>query len=650
MPLHGKKTLSIPAFLGAAGLIASIGFGFFFNGTAGIFLVLSYSTLLFSFAVCLALHRESATLTIRMDSYGLFTGLLVAFWVYAFASIFFSTYFYNSWISFVILSSLWLSTFIALQIKTHYPECLKFIIGGIVFLLIFQSGIGIWQYAVSSRITGYPQAFGTFYDPNTYGGWLNLTLLPVLALSFGAQHKVLRNAGYFLALMAFAAMIMSAGRGQIFTFFVCFGILSWLVRERIQAHKIEYLSLVLLGSIIFVSIWGVTWGFGDNSRPLAGVVKTQSGTERLEIWRITLDIIMDFPLTGIGLGNYRTHFLPYTDGTFSSMGQYAHNDPLQFGAEMGIAAFILFYSVGAAFLLLFIKAMKHAQQAYGLIGIFCGLLSMVMHAHVNFHFYILPMLITAGSLLGLFLTEARKKLPAPKTFTILKIRKAILILATLPVILLFWHASSIYYVEERIQKELDQNLRNQDLPAAMANINTITTYALGFNQNAYLYSARLLLKLIELPFLDQSIKHQLIGELHRLIRRADMLNLFAADLYVLKGHAVKYSDLPEQERAQKALENYLKAVELDPKHVEARLAAARTAVNLNRNNKAYDILKAGIEVNYIFNSPKDLFFATYAMARDRNDEEIMQKIKNRRKVWNNQVQKLEAVNATSFWR
>jgi O-antigen ligase len=76
---------------------------------------------------------------------------------------------------------------------------------------------------------------------------------------------------------------------------------------------------------------------------------TQEGyleTDRLPVWRDTLTLIGDYPLTGTGLGTYRWTNQHYQTSRFSGTYEHAHNDYLEFASEIGIpAAALLFGSL-----------------------------------------------------------------------------------------------------------------------------------------------------------------------------------------------------------------------------------------------------------------------------------------------------------------
>ena len=72
------------------------------------------------------------------------------------------------------------------------------------------------------------------------------------------------------------------------------------------------------------------------------------GNDRAPAWRDTLKLIEAYPAVGCGLGAYESSFLEFKNSAPALTQDYAHNDYLQYLAEMGIVGFTLaFVPLGA---------------------------------------------------------------------------------------------------------------------------------------------------------------------------------------------------------------------------------------------------------------------------------------------------------------
>src|SRR5690606_13058497 len=101
-----------------------------------------------------------------------------------------------------------------------------------------------------------------------------------------------------------------------------------------------------------------------------------------------------------------------------SLGYFAHMDPLQFWAEMGIAAPLLFYAILISILLRTIRAMRAAGDDVArraeILGPFCALLAVTLHTHISFHLYLPCTLIVLGCFLAYWMAATSAVLPDDK--------------------------------------------------------------------------------------------------------------------------------------------------------------------------------------------------------------------------------------------
>ena len=127
-------------------------------------------------------------------------------------------------------------------------------------------------------------------------------------------------------------------------------------------------------------------------------------------WKLneaTLKMLGDSPLFGVGLGNWRLGVARHVDRELAAFTlDYAHNDPLQFVAEMGLA--------GAAVLVLccvwFAKTLRRGlnsvtlpTQRVHLVGLALALLLPILHSLLDFPFHIPALAVIFAGLLAAYL-------------------------------------------------------------------------------------------------------------------------------------------------------------------------------------------------------------------------------------------------------
>jgi O-antigen ligase len=157
----------------------------------------------------------------------------------------------------------------------------------------------------------------------------------------------------------------------------------------------------------------------------AGLASTDeiSGDTRVQIWSETLRLIAAYPVFGCGLGGYHSAFLRYKQVAPASTVDFAHNDYLQFLAELGIIGFAIAAALILSVLFLTLRALsKHTTRqgralALASIG---GLAAILLHSLVDFNLYVPAnaLLMTWIAALAATLMFSSRPLPAPRVIEV----------------------------------------------------------------------------------------------------------------------------------------------------------------------------------------------------------------------------------------
>jgi len=264
-----------------------------------------------------------------------------------------------------------------------------------------------------AQIAGNPDgiAVGTFLIRNHYAGFLEM-ILPFVALYpfavLASREEGTRNE-------IAPALLVCGGVGV--SVLLTAGILSSLSRMGFIA------SLV---SMMFVSIAAVSPGRSRRriSLILAGVVVAgllafflipsarlvmrfgemdKSNEDRSPVWRETIGLFKAYPIFGCGLGGYESAFLKFKNSNPALNQDYAHNDYLQYLAELGIVGFLLAIAPVAFILVRLRNACRQTRADMRWLSLGCAgsAAAIGLHSFVDFNLYVPANLITLAWILGI---------------------------------------------------------------------------------------------------------------------------------------------------------------------------------------------------------------------------------------------------------
>ncbi len=257
--------------------------------------------------------------------------------------------------------SKWIEFLIVLLLGSQYLRTRRQ-----VWTLILIAGLA----AVSQGLYGYiqeffnlgPQSFirdtglrvyGTFDQPNPYAGYINITLTIMIALTLLARTLAVRIlAGAALLILATAEYLSQSRGGQIaITVAIIFIVAVGMPRLR---------KLVAVG---FIGVLGVIGAYLVGKIPehyllpilrILGLIRISftspsmqdfSTAERLAHWIAGINMFIDHPFTGVGIGAYGDAYAPYHVTIFVNSLGHAHNYYINMAAETGIVgltAFVIF--------------------------------------------------------------------------------------------------------------------------------------------------------------------------------------------------------------------------------------------------------------------------------------------------------------------
>ena len=86
---------------------------------------------------------------------------------------------------------------------------------------------------------------------------------------------------------------------------------------------------------------------------------------RISIWRVSLDVVQDHPLLGVGVGNFRENVAPvaFADEPYPVPPPHAHNVILNYAAEVGAPAACALIILAIAVIVALVRIRSHQSQS-----------------------------------------------------------------------------------------------------------------------------------------------------------------------------------------------------------------------------------------------------------------------------------------------
>jgi len=280
----------------------------------------------------------------------------------------------------------------------------------LVILAASEAAFGLVQ--TQSRVPG-GIATGTFAIRDHYAGFLEMVLpfaaiapLAILNREFRRSRSEVGSSGpVLLACIGFgaAALILMGILGSLsrmgFLSTVGSTTFSGLValcrgRSWRQIRPVLAAGIVIAALAIF---------FLPSGQLITRFSQT-SKEDRPEVWRETRRLIAAYPWFGCGLGGYESAFYPFKASNPAYYQEYAHNDYLQYLAEMGVVGFVMAAAPLAVILAKLRRGWSQRHQADGgWLSIACAgsAVAIGLHSIADFNLYIAANMLVFAWVLGI---------------------------------------------------------------------------------------------------------------------------------------------------------------------------------------------------------------------------------------------------------
>jgi O-antigen ligase len=301
---------------------------------------------------------------------------------------------------------------------------------------LVQAIIGIWQFAFQESgpdhfviLQRFYRAYGTFMQPNPFGGFMGITASLALGTLLGValylvtnwrrnQKLDFRDTGWLLfliisSLVLVAALAFSWSRGAWLGF--AFGLI--VMTLFLPIRRRYGLFLLVAGFFIFMVALRMQWvppsilervsGVGESLvfedvRGMNIEEENYSVIERLAHWQAAIGMARDNLWLGVGFGNYESSYPEYELLNWPFPLGHAHNYYLNVLAETGVIGLLAYLAFWATvfYQLLKILRMKDWPRRGVALGLLAAWTAVSIH-HLVDKLYVNNMYIFMGVMLGL---------------------------------------------------------------------------------------------------------------------------------------------------------------------------------------------------------------------------------------------------------
>jgi hypothetical protein len=226
---------------------------------------------------------------------------------------------------------------------------------------------------------------------------------------------------FIIVLMA-SALFISVSRGGILSFVFSLGLFSLLLGVQKSHQKKRKLIVVISGLLFIFLLW---LGVSPVITKFAALANPQTASgERPQVWKDTLTLAQDFPLFGVGLGNFQTIYPQYKTLTTPTLWEHAHNDYVEMLADSGWVGVLLFFGGIGLVLFTIFKKWKQRRDPFlsGItLGGFIGAVSLLCHCLVEFNLHIPADAFLFFVILGLSVVAVNHQVRGEEEYSLLPV-------------------------------------------------------------------------------------------------------------------------------------------------------------------------------------------------------------------------------------
>jgi len=199
--------------------------------------------------------------------------------------------------------------------------------------------------------------------------------IPFILLAITASKGLKRLFLNLVLLIVTVIVFLTASRAAFISMFLIYAVYIIYYLKTNSLKKSTLSNCLMLLTPLLLSIFIVNAIFKKSNErgrfvSLSNRVKQinladESANARIVIWKNSLQIIKENPLTGVGLGNYKVESIPYekTLDNDSSISLHAHNDFLEIMVETGILNGLIYISLFVFIVFINLMKIKRSEES-----------------------------------------------------------------------------------------------------------------------------------------------------------------------------------------------------------------------------------------------------------------------------------------------
>jgi probable O-glycosylation ligase (exosortase A-associated) len=185
---------------------------------------------------------------------------------------------------------------------------------------------------------------GLMSDNNSFALMLNMMLPLLVGIAITDERKWVRVTAGVMAALCVPTIFFTFSRGGLVTLCVVSALLLWRSKHRLLVGGLMVVALI--GFLAFTSD-AVTDKYLNRASTIDDYEEDGSAQGRINAWKTSWYVFLDYPLVGVGPNNLATVFRRYSPEV--DRFRVAHNAYFQILAESGFPALMLFLgAIGAA--------------------------------------------------------------------------------------------------------------------------------------------------------------------------------------------------------------------------------------------------------------------------------------------------------------